>query len=71
MAKGKGNNNGNGWWQCKRDGSSDGQWQLQQQWPTATAIGYGNVDSFGNKDGDGDEDGKDDEDGDSNCNGNG
>ncbi len=65
MADGKGDGNGNGWRQHKRDGGSDGQWRLQQQWPTAMAmaIGYGNVNSIGNGDSKGDGDGN------SNCNG--
>ncbi len=66
MVDGKGNGNG-GWRQCKRDRGSNGQWQLRQQWPMATAmvtaIGYSNIYSHGNGDGNGD--------GDGNCNGNG
>ncbi len=83
MADGKGNSNGNGWWQQEQDGGSDGQWWLQQQWPTAMAvataamavatalvIGYNNVDSNGNADGNSNGEGNGDCNGDVHGNGN-
>ncbi len=38
MANGKGNSNGNGWWQRNREGGGNGWPQLQQQWLMATAT---------------------------------
>ncbi len=66
MAGSKGNGDGNGRRQHKRNDGIDGQQQLQQQLLTAmaAAIGYGDIDSVGNGDckGNGDSNG--------NCNGN-